>query len=61
MEPITPDELREWMAEHERSVRGLASELGTDPTAITRWLNGSRPVPGWLRFALRGISCIDRH
>lgn len=60
-ETLSPEDFDGWMKDHGYSVRGLASTLGIVPSTITRWLNGSRPIPGWLPFALRGISCIDRH
>lgn len=45
----------------ELAARGLAKQLdaaralGVEQSSVSRWINGSRPVPGWIEVALRGI------
>ena len=53
---MNPDQLKQWMRTHERTVRGLAGELAVQPSTVQRWRNGSRPIPVYLHLALAGIT-----
>ncbi len=56
---MTPEELREWMAEHNRSVRGLAAELRVSPSTVARWRDGESAVPHPVVLALEALLVRD--
>ncbi len=49
---MTGDELKQWMREHGRTVRGLAWELGVSNSTIHRWRSGDRTIPKSVELAL---------
>ena len=53
---MTPSELRGWMDEHRRSVRGLAAELGVSPSTVARWRAGEAAAPPYLMRTLEAIA-----
>ena len=46
------EELRDWMEQHGRTVRGLAYELEVSNSTIHRWRSGDRPIPKAVELAL---------
>lgn len=52
---MTAEELRAWMKEHGWTVRALAASLGTYPSTVQRYRDGTRPIPPMLEVALRGL------
>jgi DNA-binding transcriptional regulator YiaG len=38
-----------------QSVRGFAEALGVDPSTVTRWANGTAPLPPLVTVLLRWI------
>lgn len=52
---MDPDELREWMRVHKRTVRGLAAEVDRSPSTVARWLAGEAKIARTVEIALRAL------
>jgi transcriptional regulator with XRE-family HTH domain len=53
---MTSTELSAWRTARAWSVRDLAARLGVEPSTVSRWESGKRPVPAWLPLALEGLA-----
>jgi DNA-binding transcriptional regulator YiaG len=52
---MTPAELRDWMAAHGHSVRGLAALLEVSPSTVQAWRDGTYAIPPYLWRALKHL------
>lgn len=52
---MTGAELKQWLGDFDIGVREFARKLGVQPSTVARWLNGSRPVPAYMEWVLKGI------
>ena len=55
-ESVDADELRAWMTEHGRTVRGLAHELDIGRATVMRWRAGESPIPKTAELALQVLA-----
>ena len=56
---MTPDELRQWMREHKRTVRGLAVELDVSRATVERWRNGEARISKSTVLALQVLAARE--
>ena len=55
--PVTDsDRLRAWLADHGRSQRGLARELGIAERTMRYYCSGELPVPAVIWLALQALA-----
>lgn len=52
---MEPEELRTAMAERALNQRQLAKALCISEAAVSLWLSGDNPIPGWVTVALRAV------
>lgn len=45
---MSPTTLRREMQKRGLSQDAFAQKLGVDPTAVSRWLSGQRPIPAYI-------------
>lgn len=49
------DRLRDWLATHGRSQRGLARELGVNERTVRYWCSGKSAIPEIVWLALKAL------
>ena len=56
LKPMTPEELREWRTSRGLTQKQLAELLGVKQSSVSRWEDGKRKIPPFLKLALEKIT-----